>query len=146
MGEPEGNRLESTGRRIASAGNDLVDALLFVDEEELTAPVSGTSGFAEQFSRRGPRDSRGRSLRDFDLQRRMFRYPCSYLIYSPAFDALPDQMQRYVWQRLWDVLVNGQDAESYGHLSAEDRQAIVEIIRETKQGLPDYWQTVEASP
>jgi hypothetical protein len=142
LGEPAWNRLESTGRRIESAGNDLVDALLLVDEAQLTAPLVGTSCFAEKFPQQGPRDSRGRSLRDFDLKQRLFRYPCSYLIYSPAFDALHPEMRAYVWQRLWDVLVKSVDAEKFSHLTADDRQAIVEIIRETKTGLPDYWKPV----
>lgn len=140
LGEPAWNRLESTGRRIESAGKDLVDALLLVDEVKLTAPIKGTSSFAEKFAAAGPRDSRGRSLRDLDLQQRLFRYPCSYLIYSPAFDALHDEMKAYVWQRLWDVLMKSVDAEKYAHLSPADRQAIVEIIAETKPGLPDYWK------
>ena len=146
LGEPAWNRLESTGRRIESAGKDLVDALLLVDEAELTAPLKGTSGFAEKFAQAGPRDSRGRSLRNLDLQQRLFRYPCSYLIYSPAFDALHPEMRAYVWQRLWDVLVKSVDPEKYAHLTPADRQAIVEIIAETKSGLPEYWKPKSTSP
>jgi hypothetical protein len=131
--------LESTGRRIESAGNDLVDALLLVDEEQLTAPLVGTSGFAEKFAARGPRDRQGRSLRDLDLETRLFKFPCSYLIYSPSFDALHAEMRQYVWQRLWDVLAKGIEPDKFAHLTPADRQAIVEIIRETKQGLPEYW-------
>jgi hypothetical protein len=139
LGEPEDNRLESTTRRIASAGDELVDALLFLDEAELTAPVEGTSGYAQWFVQQGPRDTQGRSLRDFDLEQRMFQYPCSYLIYSQAFDDLPEVMRDYVWQRLWDVLAQGADREWFDHLSDDDRQSIVEILRETIDGLPEYW-------
>lgn len=56
--------------------------MLFVDEAPLTGPVKGGSGFAEAFAARGPRDGKGRSLRDFALRRRLFRYPCSYMIYT----------------------------------------------------------------
>jgi hypothetical protein len=140
LGEPESKPLESTGRRIASAGDDLVDALLLVEEAKITAPIAGTSGFAEVFARQGPRDRQGRSLRDFDLSRRLFKYPCSYLVYSEAFDALPDEMRRYVWQRLWDVLSGADRSEKYAHLSSEDRRAMIEILRDTKPDLPDYWR------
>jgi hypothetical protein len=140
LGEPEGTRLESTTRRIEGAGDDLVEALLLVDEAALNAPVSGTSGYADKFMAAGPRDARGRSLRDLDLQRRLFKYPCSYLIYSGAFDGLPQEMRDYVWQRLWNVLSKGQEPERFAHLSSEDRRAIVEILRDTKPGLPEYWQ------
>jgi len=138
FGEPEDKRLESTTRRIESAGNDLVEALLLVDEAKLTAPLQGTSDYANQFSRQGPHDGQGRSLRDLDLERRLFKYPCSYLIYSPAFDCLPREMRDYVWQRLWDVLANPKDAK-FTHLSPEDRRAIIEILRATKSDLPEYW-------
>jgi hypothetical protein len=70
----------------------------------------------------------------------LFKYPCSCLIYSAAFDGLPQAMRDYVWQRLWNVLSKGEDASRFAHLSSEDRQAIVEILRETKADLPQYWK------
>jgi len=139
LGEPEGKPLDSVTRRIQSSGDALVEALLMADEARLTDPVHGTSGFADQFARIGPRDHSGRSLRDFDLNSRMFKYPCSYLVYSKAFEELPPEMRNYVWQRLWNVLNDEQDTEKFAHLSAGDRQAIVEIIRETVPNLPEYW-------
>src|SRR5690606_35278818 len=107
-----------------NAGDKLIDSLLFVDEAPLSAPVAGTSKFAEKFSQRGPRDSQGRSLRDFDLKTRMFRYPCSFLIYSPAYDGLPLAMRQYVGQRLKEILTAETPDPDYAHLSAEDRRAI----------------------
>jgi hypothetical protein len=130
----ENEPLESTTRRIASAGEKLIDALLFVDEAPITAPMRGTSGFAEKFAKEGPRDSKGRSLRDFDLTRRMFKYPCSYLIYSEAFDALPPEMREFVAKRMAEIL-SGQDQQKrFTHLSSADRKAIYEILEETKPG------------
>ena len=67
---------------------ETADYLLFVDEAPLAAPVRGVSEFAKSFSGSGPRDRKGRSLRELDLQTRLFKYRCSYMIYSPAFDAL----------------------------------------------------------
>ena len=139
LGEPEGTRLDSTTRRIQNAGDDLVAAILFSGEAPLTASIRGTSGFAEQFVQRGPVDRQGRSLRELDLERRIFKYPCSYLIYSVAFEALPHEMRNYVWRRLWEVLTEQAGGESFAHLSPSDRQSIVQIIRETKADLPDYW-------
>ena len=82
---------------------ELVDYLLFVDEEPLPAAVKGTSGFAEQFASQGPADSRGRSLRQLDLDHRLLKYPCSFLIYSAAFRALPDDVRGAIYDRVWDV-------------------------------------------
>jgi hypothetical protein len=118
---------------------DLVDYLLFVDESPLPGPIAGPTPFAKRFAESGPRDSKGRSLRDLDLTRRLLKYPCSYLIYSEPFDALPDAAKSAVYQRLWDVL-NGRDtAAVYNVLSPEDRTAIIEILRDTKKDLPSYW-------
>ena len=139
LGEPASNRLDSTTRRIQNAADDLVEALLLVGEAKLTAPIEGTSGYADLFPLSGPRDRQGRSLRDFDLRRRLFKYPCSYLAYSSAFDALPPEILDRVWTRLWNVLNDPADVDSFAKLSKADRRAILEILRATKSGLPTYW-------
>ena len=115
---------------------ELVDYMLFVDEEPLTAPIKGTSGFAKIFEAQGPRDSRGRSLRQLDLQRRLLRYPCSYMIDSAAFGALPAEVRQAVFQRMWEILSGADTTPKYGRLSATDRRAVIEILRETVRDLP----------
>lgn len=114
---------------------ELVRDMLFAGESRLTSKITGTSGFAEDFQRRGPRDSRGRSLRDLDLSQRMFRYPLSYLIYSRAFAALPAPAKDYVCRRLVDVLSGRDLGPDFGNLALDDRQSILEILRETH---PDF--------
>jgi hypothetical protein len=148
---PEDYISESTGRRIASAAEKLVEYLLFKDEFRLTSPVAGVSGYAEEFSSIGPRDSKGRSLRDFDLQTRMFRYPCSFLIYSDAFDALPQPMRGAVYSRLAKVLGPSIEAvaepDEFAHLSHADRTAIRQILAETKPAFRKHLATVtKAAP
>jgi hypothetical protein len=140
LGEPPDHRWDSTTSRIQSAGDPLLKYLLFCEEAPLTARLEGTSPFAAEFTAIGPRDSKGRSLRDFDLEHRLFKYPCSYLIYSPSFDALPTEVRDYVLRRLHDVLTGKDSAKEFAHLSAEDRQAILAILRDTKSRLPDYWR------
>lgn len=137
---PADHHFESTARRIQSAGDDLVEALLLSREAPLTEPIRGTSGFAEAFSQQGPRDGQGRSLRDLDLTVRLFKYPCSYLIYSRVFDELPPPMRDYVWQRLWNVLNQDTPPPEFSHLARADRRAIIEIIRATKEGIPACWE------
>jgi hypothetical protein len=146
LGQPPGTPWDSIARRIKNAGEPLVKYLLFSGEAVLTDRVQGPSGFTEEFVRRGPRDNRGRSLRDFDLGHRLFRYPCSYLIYSAAFDGLPGRVKEYVLQRLWEVLTGKDTSADFAHLSAADRQAIREILLSTKPNLPDYWQPPPPAP
>jgi hypothetical protein len=141
LGRPVDNRSDTTTSRIKSAGEPLVKYMLMSGETRLTERVRGTSGFAEDFSKRGPRDKQGRSLHDLDLQHRLFVYPCSYLIYGQAFDALPTPMKDYVYRRLWEVLSGQDKSEDFRHLTAADRRAILEILRETKSNLPNSWRT-----
>jgi hypothetical protein len=140
LGRPADYRSESTTSRIKSAGEPLVKYFLFSGEAKLTDAVKGTSGFAEEFSKRGPRTRDGRSLRDLDLRSRLFKHPCSYLIYSEAFDALPDAVKDYVLRRTHEVLTGKDTGADFAHLSAADRKAILEILRETRPNLPKYWQ------
>jgi len=115
--------------------NELVDYLLFVDEQPLTAAIKGTSGFAEKFAAQGPADHLGRSLRQLDLERRLLRYPCSYMVYSAAFGALPTEVRESVYARMWDVLSGRDTSPKYARLSEADRRAVVEILRETLSDL-----------
>lgn len=126
--------------RVQDAARDLVDYLLFVDEAPLAAPVTGESGFAARFSSQGPKDRSGRSLRELDLQRRLLKYPCSYMIYSPAFDALPAAAKDAVYRRLWQVLSAQDPDPRYKQLAAADRTAIIEILRDTKKDLPSSFR------
>jgi hypothetical protein len=123
-------------RRVTDAATDVVSYLLFLDEAPLVGPVKGTGAYNEWFVAQGPKDGRGRSLREFDLTTRLFKYSCSYLIYSEAFDALPLNAKRAVYARLRDVL-SGKAAPGRGQRTptAAERQAVIEILRDTKPDL-----------
>jgi hypothetical protein len=119
--------------RVREAVDDLADYFLFVDEAPLAAPIKGTSGFAEAFSARGPRDGKGRSLRELQLQTRLMKYPLSYMIYSPGFKGLPDEVKTAVFARVDEVLSGRDKRPKYAHLTAADRTAIAEILAATRQ-------------
>jgi hypothetical protein len=129
----------STRKRIAYACEPVVRAMLFC-EEAFSAPIGGSSAFAHNFQSPGPRDHLGRSLRDFDLRHRLFRYPCSYLIYSDQFDALPDAAKKVIYRRLWQVLTGRDASREFSHLTDADCDAIYEILADTKSDLPAYWK------
>ena len=117
---------------VKEEGDRLVNAMLFVEAQPLTQPVTGTTNFAAEFSAQGPRDSQGRSLHQLDLKTRLLRYPMSYLVYSKSFDAMPDAAKTYVYRRFWEVLSGKETSTAFAHLSADDRKAILEILRATK--------------
>lgn len=119
---------------LAESAKELVDYMLFVDEAPLPGKLDGK--FAEVFARNAIRDSKGRSLRDLDLQKRLLRYPCSYMIYSDAFDALPAEAKDAIYKRMLRVLSGSEKGKRYARLSAADRKAVLEILRETKPEFP----------
>jgi hypothetical protein len=116
---------------VRAAVDELVDYLLFVDEAPLLQPIKGSSGFAERFAALGPKDGKGRSLREFDLQTRLMRYPLSYMIYSPGFAGLPGEVKAMVRARLDEVLTGHDSHARYAHLDAATRRALTEILAET---------------
>ncbi len=123
-------------RPLGDAVVEIVDYMLFVDEVAFEGRVEGTSGFTQRFSAEGPRDSKGRSLRQFDLEKRLLRYPCSYMIYSAQFEALPAAVRQAIYERMSVVLTGGDPDPIYQKLTPADRTAIIEILRETKTDLP----------
>ena len=120
--------------------DSFLNYLLFTEEAPLTDAVKGVSAFTTEFAAAGPRDRRGRSLRQFDLKTRLFKYPCSYLIYTDAFDAVPAPMKAQVYQRLHEILTGKDTSAAFQKIPTETKRAILEILRETKPGLPDYWR------
>jgi hypothetical protein len=135
---------DAVQRQIKKPADQLVRFLLFANETSLggldAKQEIKQSAFAREFAARGIRDSKGRSLRDFDLHDRIFKYPLSYLIYNAAFDTLPEPAKGYVWHRLLAVLTGQDQSPDFANLSAKDRDAILSILIETKPGLPAEWQ------
>jgi hypothetical protein len=142
--QSSGSLSEEVRRQYEEPAEALVQYLLFANEVPLNDRVRGTSLFAEQFAAIGPRDARGRSLRDFDLRTRIFKYPCSYLIYSESFDALPEPAKQFVYHRLFQVLTEQDRSKTFARLSHRDRRSIFEILLATKKRLPAEWHQHES--
>jgi hypothetical protein len=121
----------AVGPLLDGIAREVVDYLMFQDEAPLPDRVRGNSGFTERFSKRGPRDRKGRSLYELDLTQHVFKYRCSYMIYSPAFDALPPRMKSAIYRRMWEVL---------SAMPRDAGQPVVEILRDTKSDVPSYFQ------
>lgn len=139
IAEYDGKLAEATNR-IDDEIDEMVAYMLFAEEAPLKEPVAGVSTFTKTFPERGPRDKQGRSLRDFDLKTRIFKYPLSYMIYTQAFDGMPAWARDRVYQKLFDVLTNKNTSARFARISAADRRNVLEILRDTKTGLPDYWK------
>lgn len=131
----EGHISDSANRRIDAVADRVVKYLLMCEEYELEDEVSGTSEFAKEFEARGIRDSKGRSLRDFDLKTRLFKYPCSYLIHNAAFDGMPQEAKSRIAGKLSGVLEGRDQSPDFKHLTPSMRTEILEILAATKPDL-----------
>jgi hypothetical protein len=127
-------------RYLKNVTESFVRYLLFAEEAPLTSPVKGVSSFSKDFAAGGPRDKQGRSLRELELKTRLLKYPCSYLIYSDAFAALPQQIKEKVYARMFEILSGKDTSPAYERLSPVTRRAILEILADTKDDLPAEWK------
>jgi len=133
--------MEARVGRKSDAQDRLIRYLTFADEPSLPAPIDRTgSEFTTWFEQQSPFNSDGKSLRQCDLQTRFLRYRLSWLVYHPYFQALPKQTRTRLLSRLWSGLTESPPKSDFQHLPAEEKSAIVEIVRTTLPELPDCWR------
>lgn len=121
-----------TSEKLKTAIENLVREMLFIGAAPIDGPMAGTTSYAADFAKLGPRDSKGRSLREFDLQTRLFKYPLSFLIYSEGFDQLPEVARIAVYDRLYQILSGQERGDEFGQLPDADRKVLLEILTDTK--------------
>ena len=128
FGDPSASLLASVKRRIERPAELLLRDLLLVGEAQLQGPIRGDSGFAEEFQSRASRDGSGPSLRELELESRLLRHSCSYLIRSPAFTALPERVRRYVTRRIAEILDGTDESGDFGHIGAAQRTSLRAVL------------------
>lgn len=120
-------------QKVEELAQPLVRYMLFADEAPLPAPLAGDADYKRDFSANRRAASNGAALKDFDLQKRLFRYRCSYMIYTPTFAGLPGPLKQAVLRQISSAL-NGPSPE-YAYLSLAEKSAIRTILTET---LPEF--------
>ncbi|MCA9193114.1 MAG: hypothetical protein KDB03_15170 [Planctomycetales bacterium] len=131
---------------IKNIAQEVVEQLLFCTEFPLSSNITGTSSFSRDFQNLGPHDRQHRSLRDFDLETRLFKFPCSYLIYSQAFQSLQPPLRAEILNQLFAVLSEESPEPAvahskFGHLTTQMRRDILAILTDTLPDLPNDWQS-----
>ncbi|MGE0142640.1 MAG: hypothetical protein AB7I19_08355 [Planctomycetota bacterium] len=135
---PEG--LSESGRsQLKELADDLLAVLLLRDVPPLPAPVRGTSDFAAAYLAAGPRDAAGNSLRELELDTRLFRWPVSPTITSPSFRHLPTELREIVLLRMLRILTGRNGRRAYAHVAEEDRQPLLTMLVELVPDLPADW-------
>jgi hypothetical protein len=140
LDEGKGRLTQEHQRLLDQHAEELVRYLLFADEAPL--PYGGVAGdpfFKTDFlnDRRAARD--GSSLKDLDLRTRLFRYRCSYMIYTAPFRDLPAEVKGRVYGKLKAALSEAGLSPAYGYLPAAEKRALRRILAETLADLPADW-------
>ena len=143
LGEPPTSEFVGSTKVVAESHADKVlKCLLFCNEAAMPdGGVDGGPAFQDAFRENRRPTREGKSLKDFQLLTRLFKYRCSYLIYSRSWDALPEKFRELLYQKLHAILTGPESVKGYEHLGSGERREIFEILRVTKPGLPDYWMT-----
>lgn len=144
---PDGPIYEAAAQQriLRKRAREIVERLLFVGEYVLKAPVSGSVAFQTAFKRNQRPDSQGRSLKDFNLQTRLFEHRCSYMIYSGSFQGLPESLKQAVYAELDEVLSSEPAAnEVFAFLPKAEREVIRQILMGTDPSAQRYWKVEES--
>ena len=146
LGEKVESEPTGTARRIIDhCADDVVEALLFKDEAVLPdGGIEGDPAFQTAFTKRSPQSSDGRSLKDFQLLSRLFKYRCSYMVYSLTFQHLTPPLKKTVFDRLWTVLDGKDTSGDFDYLNDSERGHIRRILAETLPGAPAAWKKAVA--
>lgn len=124
----------ASSRNVDRLAIELADYFLFAGEAPPLAPLTPRPGFAARLESAVPADHRGRSFGQLNMDTRLLRYPCSYMIYADAFAALPASIKETVYRRMIGVLSTPDPRATRAQL--DDRQAVLEILSETKSDFP----------
>lgn len=120
--------------------DELVRYLLFADEAKFPAGgIRVDPQYREDFLADRKEASNGISLKDLDLETRIFKHPCSYLIHSDVFEATSDLFKQRVYQVLGEALSIEKPNPDFAYLSVTEKEAIRGILRETLSDLPGGW-------
>jgi len=125
---------ERAQRALTRMLDKVVDLLLLQGSITLVEPISGNPQFRAWFEAQGPHDAQGRSLRQLDLDTRLFRYPLSYIVQTPEFANLPPYARDYLWRELMAILSGQKAHPAVAGVAAEDLRSTLEILAATSPG------------
>ena len=112
--------------------DELVRYLLFADEAKFPAGgIRVDPQYREDFLADRREASGGISLKDLDLKNRLFKYRCSYLIYSDVFQVTPDLFKQQVYRLLGEAIRTETPDPDFAYLSVTEKKAIRGILQET---------------
>jgi len=137
----QGGKLnQKQAAELDAQAETVVKYLLFADEAPLPdGGVTGLPEFKQEFANQARKTAAGVSLRDFELETRLFKYRCSYMVYSAVFQGLLPEMKQRIYQRLDKALNVRTPDKAYAYLPEAEKQMIRQVLRQTLTDLPKNW-------
>ena len=125
---------------LKGLAKELVRYLLFADEAKFPAGgIKVDPQYREDFLADRKEASNGISLKDLDLETRLFKHRCSYLIYGDVFQATSDLFRQQVYEVLGEAISIETPDPDFAYLSVAEKKAIRSILQETLSDLPEGW-------
>ena len=128
-GDPDSG---SSGRVADSMAERIVDCIFFKDETDIGENTEGSEEFQKSFETRFPRTKDGQSLADFKLYGRIFKHPCSFMVYSQTFQNLPSRVKQAVLTQMRKALAGNDPRITW--LKSSECTKIEAILVETLPG------------
>ncbi|WP_395737057.1 hypothetical protein [Prosthecobacter sp.] len=125
---------------IEERAQELARYIMFADEAKFpTKGMVGDPAYVRDFLRDRKTSKAGLSLKDLDLKTRMFKYRCSYMIYTDTWKHAPKELKDRIYYHMALYLREAPDAQ-HAHLAAAERVAIRSILKDTMTDLPAWWR------
>jgi hypothetical protein len=119
-------------KMLNELARDFVRYILFANEARL--PSSGIKPdptYAKDFATTRSPAKNGTSLRDLDLRTRLLRYRCSYMVLTPAFNAMPKEYLSRVLAGMRSALRETAAPAEFNYLPPDEKRAIQAILQDT---------------
>jgi len=133
LGTPAKAELEERAQELAKY-------IMFADEAKFPAQgILGDPAYTQDFLRDRKATKAGLSLRDFDMQTRIFKHRCSFMLYTDTWKQAPKELKELIYFHMASYLRDQPDAQ-HAHLAPAERRAIRDILKETMTDLPSWWR------
>ena len=139
--EGKGRLTPDAEKEIDAKCAELARYILFADESALPAKgIEGDPDFIRDFQAKKITTGSGHSLKDFDLKTRLFKYRCTYMLYTDSWKEAPRDIKDKVYLHMAQGLKETGTPKDMSHLPVSERLAIRAILKETLPGLPAWWR------
>ncbi len=119
-------------KALEAKADALARYVMFADEAPLPKEgITGDSDFKTEFLRNRKPAPDGTALKDLDLRTHLFKYRCSYMLYSRVFASLPSEFKKLVYARLSAAVGETNASRDFSYLPPAEKRSIRAIVGAT---------------